>query len=344
MSRTTSNSSLISFRAAVSLNNMGVCTMEHGHFAAALETLKDSLYVMKNIILPGAGDDASEQSGRSFNFYYSQHQQQQQQEEENMLQAARRRLAIAQAQPFDMNDFIDIQTCDDGNVTAMKIPMMQEKVNNKDDDVGSPPVFIPIRLESCSNADFDRNDHDRHQQQVQDQIERMFRIPSAFILYNYGLTHILAHLQDKKSDVSTIAAAVSGITTTAPRFTSATESISHESSSQSLLQGGIVCFTCAHGILCQARGGAAASVGDGGAHNERHQHHHAVSFEILQAMLLSGLVLRNLFCLFLLNHQVQTAQNVLNSLSSLLYMIQVHEHVLRNMNVALENRQTACAA
>jgi hypothetical protein len=35
---------------------------------------------------------------------------------------------------------------------------------------------------------------------------------------------------------------------------------------------------------------------------------------------------------------------VLRSLSNLLYIIQVHEDVLRNMNVELGNCKTACAA
>jgi hypothetical protein len=326
MSTTTSRNNLVVFRAAVSLNNMGVCTMERGHFPAALETLRDSLDVMKNIIVnpqhqsgePVGTMSAGAATDCSYSYYL------QQQLLENKVHAARRRLAFAQAQPFDVNDFIDIQPCDDGNVTAMKIPIME--VNKKDNDVGSPPVFMPIRLES-----FNAGDHDDHHQQEHDQVELMFSIPSAVILYNIGLTHILAHLENKKPDtrmfMTTIAAASSG--TTAPRSAPPTESSSHE---LPLLHGGIVCFTSAHAILCKARGAAVD------------RPHHAVSFEILQAMLISGLVLHNLLFMFLMNDQAQTAQNVAHSLSSLLCIIQVHEDALHNMNVELENRKTACAA
>jgi hypothetical protein len=324
-SSSSSSNNLVAFRAAVSLNNMGVCTMEHGHFAAALETLKDSLSMMKHIILCHQQPaDPTIIIVPPPHDYSSHHLQQ-----EEKLQAARRRLALAQAQPFVMND-LNIQPCDDGNVTAMKIPMvmMQQEpcVRNKadDDDMGAPPVFIPIRLESSSHElPSGSSSSSSEKQEQKEELDQILRIPSAVILYNYGLTHILAHLQNKTSS--------SEGTTTTPA--GAESSSRHESSSSSLLHGGIVCFTCAHGILCQARQAA----------GQQH-HQHAVSFEILQAMLISGLVLRNLFFMFLLNRQVQTAHDVMHSLSSLLYIIQVHEDVLRNMNVELENCKTACAA
>jgi hypothetical protein len=286
----------LSYRAAVSLNNMGICTMEHGHFGAAMETLKDSLFIMKNIFL----NQLSTAERTTHSLEGSLH--------EDALQAARMRLAQSQAQPL-LNDFLDIQPCDDCNVTAMKIPIVQCQYGPP-----SSTIFVPIRLGSSSHELPSLEDYGDHTQQ--EQLEHIFKIPSAIILYNYGLSHIIAHLQELKSP---------RMTNTSGKTRATAES--HESS---LLHGGIVCFTMSHGILCQAR----AAVCAGGA----------VSFEILQAMLISGLVLRNLFFIFRIKHQVQAAHDVLLSLSSLLYIIQVHEDVLRNMNVELENHKTACAA
>jgi hypothetical protein len=305
-------SNYISFRAAVSLNNMGVCTMEHGHFGAALETLKDSLYIMKNIILNQPVSERSTNSLEGFG-------------QEDVLQAARMRLVQAQTQPL-VNDFLDIQPCDDCNVTALKIPIIQAAKYGPP----SSTVFIPIRLGSSSHQLPSLEDDDDNQLELQEQI---YKIPSAVILYNFGLTHMLAHLQNKKSLKMTMTASVPKRTPTERPHES---SLPHES----LLHGGIVCFTMAHGILCQERG---ATVCSEEGQQERQQQH-AVSFEMLQAMLISGLVLRNLFFMLRMNHQVRAAQDVLQSLSSLLYIIQVHEDVLRNMNVELENCKTACAA
>jgi hypothetical protein len=303
---------LISFRAAVSLNNMGVCTMEQGHFGAAMATLKDSLFVMKNILNQPLHERTTTHSlERSL---------------QDKLRAARLRLAQSQAQPLSHHS-IEIRPCDEGSVMAMKVPLAQVHY-------GPPPnVFIPIRLGSSSHQlpglEEDTDDHDLQQEDI-------FKIPSAVILYNLGLSHIImAHIQQNNKTSPSTYPTTSNTTTTAPPQPESQEE-------GSLLHGGLVCFTMAHGILCQPQ-----ARGVGMQHQHHHQHHDSaavVSFEILQAMLISGLVLYNLFYVFRMNFQVQEAQDVLQSLSSLLYTIQVHEDALRDMNIELENRKTACAA
>jgi hypothetical protein len=311
-----------SFRAAVSLNNMGVCTLERGHFGAAMETLKDSLFIMKSVLNQGGNS-----SGSSYLLL----------QEDSKLQAARKRLAHSQAQPLLFPpSTIEIRPCDDGEVVAMKVPLMQLSSSRPS---GPPPtLFIPIRLGSSSHQlpsvggseDSSARDH-------QEQLGQIFKIPSAVILYNYGMSNILVHLQNKTRVLSS--SALMKMMTEMATASSITPD-----SQESLLHVGFVCFTMAHAILCQER----AAV-------QQQKHDAVVSFEVLQAMILSGLVLHNLLFVFRMNPTTtiqgrggggggQAAQEVVHTLSSLVHMIQVHEDVLRNMNIQLDNCKTACAA
>jgi hypothetical protein len=359
----TTNKNLLvsSFRAAISLNNMGVCTMEQGHFGAAKETLKDSLFIMKSILNQPRTTTRQECSSLLTL-----------QEEDVKLQAARMRLAQSQKQPV-FHPSIEMRPCDDGDVMAMKVPLVAQVLVVSSQQYGPPlpNIFIPIRLESsCSHQLQDSVAGNIHQQQQElEQLEKIFKIPSAVILYNYGLTNLLVHLLNKRELSSSSSPAMTTTTTT----TTTVGMITLESSQQeSLLHVGFVCFTMAHAILCQERAGTAATTvtgTDGGGGAERtaaatlQQQHDdvVVSFEILQAMILSGLVLHNLWFVFQMNpttssslqlgggvvQQVAAAaaqDDVLHTLSSLVHMIQVHVDVLRNMNVELETCKTACAA
>jgi hypothetical protein len=288
------NNNMLSLRAAVSLNNMGICTMEQGHFGAAMETLKDSLLVMKNILNQPFHERTTLSLERRL---------------QDKLEAARLRLAQSQAQPLH-HPSIEIRACDDGNVMAMKVPLTQGV------HYGPPPkAFIPIRLFESSSHQLPNLEAGTIMQQGDD----IFKIPSAVILYNHGLTHMLAHIQNKKSPKTP---------NTTIRTTTAPES------QESLLHGGFVCFTMAYDILGQERRGAGV----------KPQHKHAALFEMLQATLISGLIFHNLFYVFRMNFQIQEAEDALHGLSSLLFTIQIHEDALRDMNVELQNCKTACAA
>jgi hypothetical protein len=166
---------LISFRAAVSLNNMAVCTLERGHFDAAMETLADSLLVMNSIVNqpwherttcdPQTLDDEKHSSLVL----------------QDKLEAARMRLAQSRVQPLIIDEAaaVEIRPSDDGNVTAMKVPLMRFSTSSPPPSPPPPPpprtVFIPIRLESSSVT-------------VNDEI------PRAVILYNHALSQILIHI------------------------------------------------------------------------------------------------------------------------------------------------------
>jgi hypothetical protein len=282
------NKNLLSLRAAVSLNNMGVCTMEQGHFGAAMETLKDSLLVMKRIVNQPFHDRTTLSLERRLH---------------DTLEAARLRLAQSQAQPMH-HPSIKIRPCDDGDVMAMKVPLTLGVHCGP-----QPNAFIPIRLFESSSHQLPSLEERNITQQGDD----IFKIPSAVILYNHGLTYVLAHIENMKSPKT-------------PTPTSTLESL------EFLLHGGFVCFRMAYDILGQESRGA-------GVKQEPHQKQAAL-FEELQATLISGLIFHNLFYVFQKNFQVHT----LRGLSSLLLTIQDQENALRDMNVELENCKTACAA
>jgi hypothetical protein len=285
------------YRAALSVNNYGVSMMERGHFENAIKTFDDALAIMRQTIIhdlvaadmqhsPSSADDSScSLSSRPGKISSSAH---------DALQSAVFRLRAAQ------------ESCRKNGGrrppgTLHIFPIEENDASSMRASIESGPessLCLPIRLRGLPHSENNTS------------IDDNTTIPSALILRNHGLAHLLEH--ERQQQQQQRASGFIGLS---------------KMSCYYHLEKAVLSLSVSHSMLAQYR---SESCDD--------------AFDLMRALMLSALVLQNLLRALLHANQHEQAQQVASALDHIGNDVQDAQQVLIAMNVETDNDTTACAA
>ena len=148
-----SSTAILPYRAAISLNNIGVVLLEQADFRQALEVLKDAIFVMK-LVFPSCRSCSSTSNLSNIS------------NEINVkLQCAMERLASPRS-PESCPLTLDAISYEDGNIALLKNCLRHGPTS---------PFVFPIKI-TCSDFEYPE--------------DRDVDVESAILLYNFGLAHM----------------------------------------------------------------------------------------------------------------------------------------------------------
>jgi hypothetical protein len=271
------SSSSSTYRAALSLNNAGVSFLERGYHVEAIAAFKDSLAIMRACM-----NSSSSTTDNTTNSSAAALEQ----AIEQKLQACNTKLACMHKRTS--NSVVRGNSSSEGGVDAMI------EISPIDDgDVCAMRAALSCMSSSCNkNAAMGVVVVVFPIRLRCAAFEKSFDLQAATVLYNVGLAYLLAATYNKIN----------------------TAQHQQHLSKKLLATGALRNLSMAHSLFSRNIHTAAAA---GDHSGEQQQQHHGDAYQRLCAMLVSGLVLKNMFRLFQSQQQRVKAQQVLASLAML---------------------------
>jgi hypothetical protein len=333
----------------MALNNLGVTMLEQGNFCDALKVFHDAFLVSQVRMTTGGTpgdrgvmdhhDDQHPQKAadgeeemfillQSARFQLVQQQQQQHQQQQHQTNGGQGQPQPPRP-PFGQ---LQICPCDDGDVAAMKNVL--ECVS----------AFIPIRLRSSEFYDPQEQQQQQQQQQEQQQEQQQggsssnaASVLASMILYNKGLSYLLAHVQDKLQWCEDNERSSSS--SSSNQHGDGTTTIPTSEPLQMLLCGAVASFSSAHALI-QSH----LTKYYHGNNGEEGRRFHS-NYETLWILYVLAMLHKTFLWLSRFDHQDVQAIQARDMLSRVLADIHTCQEHLHGLNVRTSDHgATACAA
>jgi hypothetical protein len=302
------------YRASLSVNNYGVSMLEQGHFESAIMTFDDALAIMRqtitdDLMMMAAPSSYIHKPSLSYSLEPGKINA-----HDAMLQSAVVRLRAAQ-EPCHQNNgrrrpagTLHIFPIEENDALSMRASIESGPTSS---------LCLPIRLRGLHQFESDTTTN----------ISNTTSIPSALILRNHGLAHLLQYERQQQQQQQQHYP--SGYTELSKRTSE------NDGYSNYHLEKAALSLSVSHSMLVQYRDDVVSCDRDNTID----------TFDLIRALTLSALVLQNLYRVLLyMPNQNEQAQQVANALHCISRDVHDAQQVLMAMNVETDHDTTACAA